>query len=108
MSNVDPRLVFWLVWAVGTALVWGINFARQRRKYKHHPDPASLRDALHALGLFLVAVAAFLGVTAALFLRGGGLGSLLFAISAGAFFVVGLYAVFERIPENGGHAARRQ
>ncbi|HXU86123.1 MAG TPA: hypothetical protein VN773_09970 [Verrucomicrobiae bacterium] len=105
---MDPRVVFWSIWAVGTVVVYAVLFVRKRRHYRQHPDPASLRDALQAFGLFLVALVAFFGITAALFLRGAGLAALLFAVSAGVFFVVGLYSAFERMPENGGHAARRQ
>lgn len=108
MIDLDPRIVFWAVWAVGTVIVWAIVFERQRRQYRKHRDAASLRDAIQALGLFIVSLAAFLGMTAALFLRGAGFGALLFAVAGGAFFVVGLYSVFERYPDGGGTAARRQ
>ena len=108
-GDVDFRLVFWVVWGVGTVLVYGALFFRRYRIFRKHQEPRARRDLMEAFGLFLVALAAFLGISAALFgPPGQGWGRLMFAISSGAFFIVGVYAVMEREPSDGGTAARRQ
>jgi hypothetical protein len=108
-GDVDLRVAFWVVWGVGTVLVYGALFARRYRIFRKHQEPRARRDLMEAFGLFLVSVAAALGITAALFgPTGQGWGRLMFAVSSGVFFVVGLYSVMEREPIDGGHAARRQ
>ncbi len=108
MSDVDPRLVFWAVWGVGTLVVYTILFHRARKHYLRHHDARARRDQTRAFGYLLVALAAAIGITLALFFRGTGSAALLFAISGGAYFVNGLYAVIDSEPVNGGHEARRQ
>lgn len=108
MNTVDLRLAYWLVWGIGTVVVYALLLRRARRHYVKHRDPRAFRDLSRAFGYFLVSLAAGLGITVALFARGTGVGSLLFAISSGAFTVVGLYALLDREPDNGGHSARRQ
>ncbi len=108
MAEVDGRLLFWAVWAVGTVVVYGANFLRRLATRRRHRDPRSSREAVEAFGYLLVAVAAFFGITVAIYARGAGLAALLFAVAGGAFFVNGLYAVIERVPENGNRQARRQ
>jgi hypothetical protein len=108
MTDLDIRVVFWAVWAVGTPLVYGAIFFRRLRTFQRHRDPRSRREALEAFGYFLVSVCAFLGISAVLYFRGQGFASLMFAISSGVFFVVGLYTVLDVEPSNGNTEARRQ
>lgn len=108
MTDVDPRVVFWAIWAVGTPVVYGANLVRRLQTLQHHRDPRSRREALEAFGYFLVALCAFLGITAVLYFQSSGIGALLSAVSAGVFFVVGLYALFDRDPGDGNREARRQ
>lgn len=107
-SEVDARLLFWAVWGLGTLVVYSAIFMRRLRVLRHHRDPRSRREVLEAFGYLLVAVSAALGITVAIFARGSGWGSLLFAIASGAFLVVGVYTILETEPDNNGSAARRQ
>lgn len=93
MTDLDLRLVFWAVWAVGTFLVYGVTFVRRLSAFRERRDHRARREAFEAFGYFLVAVAASLGITVVLYFRATGWASLLFAISSGVFFVVGLYTV---------------
>lgn len=110
MSGLDPRVLYWLVWGVGTVFVYLLLFLRARQHYIRHRDPRARRDQTRAFGYLLVSMAAATGVTVLLFgpKGAGGLAAFLSAISSGVFFVVGLYALLDREPDNGGHAARRQ
>lgn len=108
---VDLRVVFWIVWGVGTVVVYGLLLRRRRKHYLRHRDRRAFRDQTASLGYFLIAVLAFLGITFALFGEIGGrtLGGLLFAVASGGYFIVGLYSLLEREPESGVRGpARRQ
>lgn len=94
------QLLFWIVWGAGTPLVYGLLLRKRRRHYQRHHDRRALRDAMEALGLFLVSIAASLGITVALLGPSGGIGRILFAISCGAFFAVGVYALAESQPDD--------
>ena len=89
------QLGFWVVWGVGTPLVYGLLMRKRGMIYRIHRDRRALRPAIEAIGLFIVSLAAAVGVTVALFAPGTGLARIFSAVACGAFFAVGVYALME-------------
>jgi hypothetical protein len=109
VNELDPRLIFWAVYGAGLLAVYGLLLRRRLMHLRKHRDPRAFRDAMEGVGLFLVALATAIAITWALFgPRGTGMVGILSAVAAATFLVVGIYALSERQPANGGSAARRQ
>lgn len=89
--TIDTRFVAFLVWGVGTVLVWGIVLFRRYVSYRLHRDSRARRDLSSGFGLFLTALAAAGSIAFVLFgPAGSGLRGMMTAISLGAFFATGL------------------
>lgn len=93
---MDLRLVSYLVWGVGTVLVYGIVLRKRRRSYRLHHDARAWRDLLEAVALFITALASLLAVTLVLFGPGGqGIRGLFVAMALGAYSAAGLVMASE-------------
>lgn len=109
-DSLDTRVVAWFIWGLGSVVVWGGILFRRGRHLNRHRDARALRDTMEAVGLFGFALVVCAAIGAALFApKGTTWAGLLSAIGAGIFLVVGLYALFERFPDDTANArARRQ
>ena len=87
------RLAVFMIWGLGTVLVWGDVLRKRRRKLRRYHDVRARRDFLEGLGLFLVAISSAISIFMVLFgAAGTGLRGLAVAVSLGAFLAVGFYA----------------
>jgi hypothetical protein len=101
--TIDTRFVAFLVWGVGTVLVYGFVLFDRIQRWHHWRDARSLRSMLTAVGLFLTALGAGLSIGFALFGDNvTGIRGLLTATSLGAFFATGLIMATTRY--TGGEA----
>ena len=90
---MDIRLAVFMIWGLGTVIVWGDVLRKRRRKLNRFHDIRARRDFLEGLGLFLVAACSAVSIFMVLFgAAGTGLRGAAVAVSLGAFFAVGLYA----------------
>ena len=108
MNDLDPRYLYWAGYGAGLLVVYGLLLRRRLQHWRRHSDPRALRDAMEAIGQFIVAIGLAFAVTVALFLSDPGLVVILLAVVGAAFLVVGLSDLAESVPANGGTAARRQ
>lgn len=89
--NLDTRLLAYLVYGIGTVIVYGAVLYQRRRAWRLYHDGRARRDLLSGIALFLTAFATMLATTLVLFgqlatdVRG-----LLIAMALGAFFANGL------------------
>jgi len=89
--TVDTRFIAFLVWGVGTVIVYGIVLVDRVRRWHHWRDARSARALMTAIGLFLTALCASLAIGFALFGESGsGIRGLLTAVSLGAYFATGV------------------
>jgi hypothetical protein len=88
---IDTRLGAYLIWGVGTVIVYSIVLWRAHRSWKRLPDRRARRDLIASFALFLTALASFLAITAVLFgTPGSGLRGFAVAMALGGFFGAGL------------------
>ena len=91
MTTVDTRFLAFLVWGVGTVLVYGFVLYDRIQRWHQWRDARSLRSMLTAVGLFMTALGAGLSIGFVLFGESGNsVRSLFVSISLGAFFATGL------------------
>lgn len=96
---VDTRLAAYLVWGVGTLIVYSIVLVRRRRAYLLHHDARSRRDFIEGLALFMTSMASALAIAFVLFGEAGtGLRGLFAAIALGMFSTAGLVMATEKQP----------
>jgi hypothetical protein len=96
---MDLRLAAFMIWGLGTVIVWGDVLRKRRRRLRQFHDVRARRDFLEGLGLFLVAFSSAVSIWMVLFGQAAtGLRGLAIAVSLGAFFAVGLYARGEEDP----------
>ena len=98
--NIDTRFVVFLLWGVGTVLVYLIVLYKRRRAYarvlarndrRRGELARALQDLISAFALFLTALCSFLAITAIFFGPiGTGARGFLVAIALGSFFAAGL------------------
>ena len=95
--SVDTRLIAYVVWGIGTTLVYFIVLDTRYRAYLRRHDARSRRELQAGFGLFLTALAANLAILLVLFgeetanARG-----FLSALALGAFFATGIILATER------------
>lgn len=89
--TIDSRFLIFLVWGIGTVLVYSIVLRDRWRSWRLHHDRRARRDLLTSVGLFLTALAAAGSIAFVLFGPvGAGIRGLFVALSLGAFFATGL------------------
>lgn len=100
MTEFDGRLLAYLLWGIGTVLVYGDVLIKRWHSFRMHGDSRSRRELMAGFALFLTALCAGGAVWAVLFgeigssLRGG-----LSAIALGAFTGAGIVMATERKDE---------
>jgi hypothetical protein len=94
---LDTRLVAYLVWGVGTTLVYGYVATGSYGDYVQQRDRRARRELIEDVGLFLTAITANLAIVMVLFgEQGGNMRGFLVALSLGAFTGVGILKGTER------------
>jgi hypothetical protein len=107
MQPLDTRLAAYLVWGVGTLMVYGWVLRRRYQVFRVRPDRRSRRELAAAIALFLVSLAASLAVTFVLFGETGtGIRGLMSAIALGAFTGAGVVMAGEAPPDEVAEAGR--
>jgi len=95
--NVDTRFLAYLIWGLGTLVVYGVVLFKRRHAYVQHNDARSRRDLIEAIALFIVAFGASLAITFVLFGEAGsGIRGWASAVALGAFSAAGLVMATER------------
>ena len=61
--NIDTRLVVYLIWGLGTVVVYGLVLRRARRRMRTHRDRRSRREFIADFARFLVSLASSLSST---------------------------------------------
>ena len=91
-GDADFRVLTYIVWGIGTTLVYGYVLLRRMRAFRRRNDKRSRRELLTGIGLFLTAFASNLAVLVVLFAREAGQDARSFfvALALGAFFAVGV------------------
>lgn len=102
--NIDTRIVFALVWGLGTLLVWGKVFRKSLHQWRAFKDRRARGDFLSDGALFFVAVAAAVSIFFALFAQDGDsplriLARAASALSLGMFTAAGVVRLGESPPE---------
>lgn len=93
----DDRIVPFLLWGLGTVMLYSVNLSREVREWSLHRDRRGTRDALVAICLFLCALASCLSVATLLFgTQGDPIRRALGALALGAFTGVGVVMVTVR------------
>lgn len=101
MPNIDTRLLAYLIWGVGTLVVYSIVLWKRRRSYTRHRDARARRDVAEGIALWLVALAAAVAVTFVLFGEAGtGIRGWSAAVALGAFTACGAIMATERGQED--------
>lgn len=92
VGDLDFRLLTYIIWGVGTTLIYGYVLVRRARSYRRRLDTRSRRELMTAVGLFMTAFAANIAILVVLFGREAGQDARSFfvALSLGAFFAVGV------------------
>lgn len=91
MTDVDTRLVFFVVWGFGVVLAWGSAFYRTWQSWRLRKDRRSISELLTDGALFVCAVGAAFATLAVLFGEGGSSArSFAVSVALGAFFAAGL------------------
>jgi hypothetical protein len=91
VTPVDTRFIAFLVWGVGTVLVYGFVLYDRIQRFHQWRDARSLRSMLTAVGLFITALGAGIAIALVLFGQpGSGIRGLAVSMSLGAFFATGL------------------
>lgn len=92
MDDLDFRVLTYVIWGIGTTLVYGYVLLCRTRAFRRRHDRRSRRELMTGIGLFLTAFAANLAVLVVLFGREAGQDARSFfvALSLGAFFAVGV------------------
>jgi hypothetical protein len=89
--DIDTRLLAYLLWGVGTTLVYGIVLRGRYRAFRVRLDPRARRELMVAFGLFLTALMANLAILLVLFgTPGTGIRGFAVAVALGAFAATGL------------------
>lgn len=100
MVDIDFRLLAYLVWGIGTTLIYFVVMDRRYRAYLRRPDARARRELVVCIGLFITALMANLAVLMVLFgTPGTGLRGFFIATSLGAFFAVGIVMLTDRRAE---------
>lgn len=98
MTELDTKLAAYVIWGVGTVLVYGIVLGRRRLAYLRKRTRRSRQDLLSALGLFVTSLCAFLAITAVFWSPAGqGARGFFVAVALGAFFAAGVVKLREDI-----------
>lgn len=88
---IDTRLFTFMVWGIGTVLVYAAVLALVIRQWRAHKDARSRREVMSAGALFLTALGAGAAIALVIFGEAGtGPRSFAIAVSLGAFTGAGL------------------
>lgn len=88
---IDTRLLAYLVWGVGTVIVYLVVLYRRRIAYARLHTRKALQDLVSSFALFITALCSFLAITGVFFTEmGAGIRGFFVAIALGAFFASGL------------------
>lgn len=91
MTELDTRWIAYILWGVGTVVVYGVVLYRRQGLYVRFPDRRSRRDLMEAVVLFIVALASFLAITMVLWGEPGtGIRGMLVAVALGAYTGAGV------------------
>lgn len=98
LLTLDTRLLAYLVWGIGTTVVYAIVMDGSYRDYIIQRDKRSRRELFEDVGLFATAVASNLAIVMVLFVeQGSDFSRFLTALALGAFTGVGILKLTERI-----------
>lgn len=86
----DSRFLTYVLWGLGTTLVYGIVLIRKGRAFRKIRDSRSIRELASSFGLFLTAFAANIAILAVLFGDTRSVRGFFIAIALGAFFATGV------------------
>ena len=87
---MDTRWLAYVIWGLGTVLIYGLVLDNARHRYRKRPDARSRRELFEKAAGFIVALNAFVAITVALWgtatadFRG-----LVIAVALGAFTAKG-------------------
>ena len=89
--TLDTRWIAYVIWGIGTLVVYSIVAIKRYRANKLHHDKRSRRELEKAVALWVVAFGAFLAITLILFGEAGtGVRGVVVAVCLGAFFSAGV------------------
>ena len=95
---IDTKLLAYIIWGIGTVVVYGAVLLRRHRAYQLLRTRRSRQDLVAAIGLFVTALGSFLAITAIFFGEPGtSIRGFLVAVALGAFFAAGLVKLREDI-----------
>lgn len=91
---MNERFLAFLIWGIGTVVIYTVLLWQQRVRYVAHRDARSRREMVSAVALWLTALGSALGIAFVLFGEAGNSArSFAVAISLGAFTGAGLLMV---------------
>ena len=98
LADFDSRYIAFVIWGIGTVLVYGFVLYKRRHTWALHHDIRSARDLVEAGALFLVAIASAAAIFMVLFGEAGvGLRPFFTAVALGSFTGAGLVMATERM-----------
>lgn len=102
--EIDTRIVFAVVWGLGTLLVWGKVFRKSLHQWRAFGDRRARGDFLSDGALFFVSVAAAVSISFALFAQDSDspfriIARAASALSLGMFTAAGIVRLTESPPE---------
>jgi hypothetical protein len=101
---MDLKFAIYVVWGLGTVVVYGIVLRKRRRSYRLHHDARSRRDLISGLALFITSLCSFLAITFVLFGEPGtGIRGLFAATALGAYLGAGIVMASEENLEAAGN-----
>ena len=91
MINIDTRWLAYMIWGVGTVIVYGLVLRKGYRSFHAHRDGRSRRELIARTARFMVAVASAAGILFALYGEPGtGFRALVISLALGAFTAAGV------------------
>lgn len=98
LLTLDTRLLAYLVWGIGTTVVYAIVMDGSYRDYIVQRDKRSRRELFEDVGLFGTAICSNLAIVVVLFVeQGSDWSRFLVALALGAFSGVGVLKLTERL-----------
>jgi len=98
--NVDTRWLAYMVWGVGTVIVYGAVLRKGYRSWHAHRDNRARRELIERTARFFVALASAAGILFALFGEpGNGFRALVISLALGAFTAAGVIEFRDVAPD---------
>src|SRR5262245_321486 len=90
MNDLDTRFLAYLIWGIGTVVIYGAVMRHGWRRWRARRDARARRELYERIARFMVALASLASLTLALFGETGtGLRGLVIALALGAFAASG-------------------